>query len=89
MWYCMLNPVQERIVKILNERVVDAKTIAEKLGRGYDEFKVQSMVLTLARKGHIDKTKAALILRGTEMVKFLRYEVGSELKGGVPVPVRR
>lgn len=85
----MLNPVQERIVKILNERVVDAKTIAEKLGRGYDEFKVQSMVLTLARKGHVDKTKAALILRGTNMVKFLNYEVSSSLKGGAPVPVRR
>ena len=85
----MLNPTQERIVKILNEKVVDAKTIAEKLGRGYDEFKVQSMVLTLARKGHVDKTKAALILRGTEMLKFLKYEAGSSLIGGAPTPVRR
>lgn len=85
----MLNPTQERIVKILNEKVVDAKTIAEKLGRGYDEFKVQSMVLTLARKGHVDKTKAALILRGTEMLKFLKYETGSSLVGGAPTPVRR
>lgn len=85
----MLSPAQERIVKILEERVVDAKTIAEKLGRGYDEFKVQSMVLTLARKGYVDMTKAALILRGTNMIKFLKYEVGSSLVGKVPTPVRR
>ena len=85
----MLSPVQERIVNILNERVVDAKTIAEKLGRGYDEFKVQSMILTLARKGHVDMTKAALILRGTNMIKFLKYEIGSSLVGGAPTPVRR
>lgn len=85
----MLSPVQERIVNILNERVVDAKTIADKLGRGYDEFKVQSMILTLARKGHVDMTKAALILRGTNMIKFLKYEIGSSLVGSVPTPVRR
>lgn len=85
----MLSPVQERIVNILNERVVDAKTIAEKLGRGYDEFKVQSMILTLARKGHVDMTKAALILRGTNMIKFLKYEIGSSLVGSAPTPVRR
>ena len=76
----MLNSTQEKIVKILNEKVVDAKTIAEKLGRGYNELKVQSMVLTLARKGYVNKTKAALILRGTEMIKFLNYDVKSNLK---------
>jgi len=85
----MLNSVQEKIVKILNEKVVDAKTIAEKLGRGYNELKVQSMVLTLARKGYVNKTKAALILRGTEMIKFLNYDVKSNLKGAIPTAVRR
>lgn len=83
-----VSAAQAKIVEILESRMVTAADLAKML-RGYDEFKIQSMVLTLARKGKVDKTKAALILRGTEMVKFLRYEVGSELKGGVPVPVRR
>ena len=48
-----------------------AKDLAKMLGKGYTEFKAQSMVLTLARKGLVDKTKAGLILHGTEMVKFL------------------
>ena len=60
------------------------KQIPEMLRKGYTEFKAQSMVLTLARKGAADKTKAALILRGTEMVKFLNYSTGSGLRGGIP-----
>lgn len=81
----MINHTQEKIVNILNERMVDTKTLATMLGRGYDEMKVQSMVLTLARKGYVDKTKAALMLRGTNMVKFLNYSEECHLKGKVPV----
>ena len=80
----MLTHSEGKIVRVLNEGMATPKQIAEMLGKGYTEFKAQSMVLTLARKGAVDKTKAALILRGTEMVKFLNYSVGSGLKGGIP-----
>ena len=83
-----VSAAQAKIVEILESRMVTAADLAKML-RGYDEFKIQSMVLTLARKGKVDKTKAALILRGTEMVKFLNYPVGSQLKGAVPEGKRR
>ena len=66
-----LSHQQESIVKRLNEGMATPKQLAEMLGKGYTELKAQSMVLTLARKGAIDKVKAALILHGTPMVKFL------------------
>ena len=81
----MLSHNEEKIVRILSEGMATPKQLAEMLGRGYTEQKVQSMVLTLARKGRVDKTKAALLLRGTPMIKFLNYECGSRLKGGIPV----
>ena len=84
-----LTAVQTKIVDILERTVVPAKELAKMLGKGYDEFKVQSMVLTLARKGQVDKVKAALILQGTVMSKFLSYETGSQLKGGIPKGKRR
>jgi hypothetical protein len=74
-----LSRQEEKIVKMLNEKVVDAKTLASALGAGYTELKAQSMVLTLARKGVVDKIKAALILRGTPMVKWINEPVGSKL----------
>lgn len=80
----MLTHNEGKIVRVLNEGMATPKQIAEMLGKGYTEFKAQSMVLTLARKGAVDKTKAALILRGTEMVKFLNYSTGSGLRGGIP-----
>ena len=80
----MLTHSEEKIVRVLNEGMATPKQIAEMLGKGYTEFKAQSIVLTLARKGAVDKTKAALILRGTEMIKFLNYSTGSGLKGGIP-----
>lgn len=80
----MLTHNEEKIVRVLNEGMATPKQIADMLGKGYTEFKAQSMVLTLARKGAVDKTKAALILRGTEMVKFLNYSLEGGLKGGIP-----
>jgi len=80
----MLTHNEEKIVRVLNEGMATPKQIADMLGKGYTEFKAQSMVLTLARKGVVDKTKAALILRGTEMVKFLNYSLEGGLKGGIP-----
>ena len=80
----MLAHNEEKIVRVLKEGMATPKQLAEMLGKGYTELKAQSMVLTLARKGAVDKTKAALILHGTEMVKFLNYSTESGLKGGIP-----
>ena len=92
----MLSHNEEKIVRMLNEGMATPKQLAEMLGKGYTEQKAQSMVLTLARKGRIDKTrkgvvdktKAALLLHGTQMIKFLNYECGSGLKGSIPVNKR-
>ena len=84
----MLSHNEEKIVRILSEGMATPKQLAEMLGRGYTEQKAQSMVLTLARKGVVDKTKAALLLHGTPMIKFLNYECGSGLKGSIPVNKR-
>lgn len=80
----VLSHQEEKIVKVLEEGMATPKQIAEMLGKGYTELKAQSMVLTLARKGAVDKTKAALILRGTPMIKFLSYKISGGLKGSVP-----
>ena len=79
-----LTHKEEKIVNILKEGMVSPKELAKLLGNGYTEMKAQSMVLTLARKGLVDKTKAALILRGTEMLRFLNVPLGGGLKGGMP-----
>lgn len=80
----MLSHTQEKIVRVLEAGMASPKQLAEMLGKGYTPEKAQSMVLTLARKGVVDKTKAALILAGSPMIKFLNYKVGGGLKGGVP-----
>ena len=84
----MLSHNEEKIVRMLNEGMATPKQLAEMLGKGYTEQKAQSMVLTLARKGVVDKTKAALLLHGTPMIKFLNYECGSGLKGSIPINKR-
>ena len=81
--------MEGKIINMLKGGMATPKQIAEALGKGYTELKAQSMVLTLARKGLVDKTKAALILRGTEMIKFLNYPAGSALKGSIPEGKRR
>lgn len=78
-----VSAAQARIVEILENKMMTAADLSKML-KGYDEFKIQSMVLTLARKGKIDKNKAALILHGTEMIKFLNRPLGSSLKGSMP-----
>jgi hypothetical protein len=76
--------MEGKVVRILQEGMASPKQIAEALGKGYTELKAQSMVLTLARKGLVDKTKAALILRGTPMIKWLNEPLGAGLKGNIP-----
>lgn len=80
----MLTHMEGKVVRILNEGMASPKQLADMLGRGYTELKAQSMVLTLARKGLVDKTKAALILRGTPMVKWINEPLCTGLKGNVP-----
>ena len=75
-----LNHQQELIVRMLKDKTLTAEQIAQNLGKGYTVLKAQSMVLTLARKGLIDGLKAALILRGTPMAKFLGRPFGSARK---------
>jgi hypothetical protein len=77
--------MEGKVVRILSEGMASPKQLADMLGRGYTELKAQSMVLTLARKGLVDKTKAALILRGTPMIKWLNEPLGAGLKGNIPV----
>ena len=76
--------MEGKVVRILNDGMVSPKQLANMLGMGYTELKAQSMVLTLARKGLVDKTKAALILRGTPMVKWINEPLCTGLKGNVP-----
>ena len=80
----MLSHMEGKVVKILKEGMASPKQLAEALGKGYTELKAQSMVLTLARKGLVDKTKAALILRGTPMIKWINEPIGAGLKGNIP-----
>lgn len=80
----MLSRNEEKIVRMLTQSMATPKQLAEALGKEYTEFKAQSMVLTLARKGLVDKTKAALILQGTQMLKFLNIPLRGGLKGGIP-----
>ena len=80
----MVSHMEGKVIKTLKEGMATPKQLAEMLGRGYTELKAQSMVLTLARKGLIDKTKAALILRGTPMIKWLNEPIGAGLKGNIP-----
>jgi hypothetical protein len=76
--------MEGKVVRILQEGMASPKQLAQALGRGYTELKAQSMVLTLARKGLVDKTKAALILRDTPMIKWLNEPLGVRLKGNIP-----
>lgn len=85
----VLSHTQEKIVRVLEKGMATPEQLAEMLGKGYTPLKAQSMVLTLAQKGAVDKTKAALILRGTPMIKFLAYKGGSGLKGGIPAQKTR
>lgn len=79
-----LNHIQEKILRMLDANIVDPKKMAEKLGRGYNEFKVQSMVFTLARKGAINGLIAGLVLHGSEMQKLIGYKQSSQLIGEIP-----
>ena len=85
----MLTHMEGKVVRILSEGMASPKQLAEALGKGYTELKAQSMVLTLAQKGAVDKIKAALILKGTPMIKFLNLTHSCGLKGSIPAGNRR
>ncbi len=82
----IVNHAQEKIINILKEGMFTATDLAAQMGPGYTELKIQSMVLTLARKGKVDKIKAALILRDTPMIKWLNKELGSSC---AQMPIQR
>lgn len=84
-----VSAAQAKIVKILGERMVSPQELTRMLGTGYTELKVQSMVLTLARKGKVDRLRAQLFLRDTEMKKFLDIELGSGLSKPAPANISR
>lgn len=86
----MLRPNDNKIISILEKGMATPAELAKALGKGYTEMKAQSIVLTLARKGLVDKTKARIILRGSQMEKFLDRPISSaNLRGEIPQPVRR
>ena len=80
------NHAQETIIRLLSQKMYTAEGLSKELGKGYTELKVQSMVLALARKGAIDKTRAALLLHGSPMIRLLSYTCSSNLKGAIPAP---
>lgn len=86
----MLSNKQEKMVKILSEKMVSPKELAELMGKDYTEQKVRSMALTLYNKGLIDKTKVSLLLMNTPMIKFLGegYAQKAQLNGQVPTGAR-
>jgi len=58
-----LTHIEEKIVKKLATGWMSLEGIAKEMGRGYSAQHAANLVLRMARKGFLDKTKAALILR--------------------------
>lgn len=76
----MLSRYQENILKYANV-MKDTKDIANITKES--EMKVQSTIVTLARKGNLNKDKAKALLKNTKMVKF----VDMPIKGGLSKPL--
>ena len=75
----MLNHTQELILNHINA-VQSCSDLVKIMGKGYTPEKVQSMVCTLARKGHINPDRAAHLLKDSPEAKFLGIPFGSKLK---------
>lgn len=72
----MLSRYQENILKYANI-TNDTKQIA-KLTKE-TELKVQSTILTLARKNYLSKDKAKALLKDTQMLKLIDTPISSGL----------
>jgi len=75
-----VSHIDEKVKNMLDNRCYSVSTIAKLLGKGWTDQKAANVVLTLARKGKIDKVKAALILKDTPMIRFLNIPHNSSLK---------
>lgn len=71
-----MNRYQENILKYANV-IKDTKEIAKITKES--EMKVQSTIVTLARKGYLNKDKAKELLKGTQMIKFIDIPIKSGL----------
>lgn len=67
---------EKEIIKYLNI-MNNTKDIAKQVK--LEELKVQSVILTLARKGKINKDKAKQVLKDTQMIKFIDTPIQSGL----------
>ncbi len=67
---------EKEIIKYLNI-MNNTKDIAKQVK--LEELKVQSVILTLARKGKINKDKAKQVLKDTQMIKFIDIPIQSRL----------
>ena len=66
---------EERYLQFVNS-TNDLNKLCEMLGVGYSEMKVASSIVTLAKKGKINKIKATMLLRTQpQMIKFLSDKV--------------
>lgn len=76
-----VSHIDEKVKNMLDERCYSVSTIAKVLGKGWTEQKAANVVLNLARKGLIDKVKAALILKDMKCAKFLNIPHNSKNTG--------
>ena len=67
-----ISHTEEKILGILNTRWITIEGIAKEMGKGYNKQHAANLVLRMARKGFLDKTKAALLLHDMpNTAKFL------------------
>lgn len=76
-----VSHIDEKVKNMLDNRCYNVSTIAKLLGKGWTDQKAANVVLNLARKGLIDKVKAALILKDMPCAKFLSIAHNSKNTG--------
>lgn len=77
----MLSRYQENILKYTNicNSIKDIANITKE-----SELKIQSAILTLARKGNLNKDKAKALLKGTKMINWVDMPITSGLSKPLP-----
>ncbi len=79
---------ENKILEAIAQGIISPALIAKKIGQDANgiatEMQVQSSVLTLARKGRLDKEIARKILGSAPMAQFLNEASGSRLKKAIP-----
>lgn len=77
----MINKNQENILKYVN--VVNNINELSKITK-IENKKIESSILTLARKQLINKDKASQLLKDSPLIKLLEIPFNSQLKGTIP-----